>query len=49
MNYLIKKNPQIGQFYLSPKIHQRTFNVSGRLVVSNIGTATARKCNTCFF
>ena len=40
MNYLIKKKPQLGRFYLLPKTHKRTFNVSGRPVVSNIGTST---------
>ena len=40
MNYLIKKKPQLEGFYLLPKIHKRTFNIPGRPVVSNIGTAT---------
>ena len=38
MNYLIKKKPQLGRFYLSPKIHERTLNVPGRPGVSNIRT-----------
>ena len=40
MEYLIKKKPQLGRFYLLPKIHKRTFNVPGRPVISNNGTAT---------
>ena len=40
MEYLIKKKPQLGRFYLLPKIHKRTFNVPGRPEVSNNGTAT---------
>ena len=30
----------LGRFYLLPKIHKRTSNVPGRLVISNNGTAT---------
>ena len=40
MGYLINKMPQLGRFYLLPKIHKRTFNVPGRPVISNNGTAT---------
>ena len=40
MEYLIKKKPQFRRFYLLPKIHERTFNVPGRPVISNNGTAT---------
>ena len=38
MEYLIKKKPQLGRFYLLPKVHKRTFNVPGRPVISNNGT-----------
>ena len=38
--YLLVKKPQLGRFYLLPKIHKRTFNVPGRPVISNNGTAT---------
>ena len=34
------KNPQLGRFYLLPKIHKRTSNVPGRPVISNNGTAS---------
>ena len=40
MEYLIKKKPQLGRFYLLLKIHKRTFNVPGRPVISNNGIAT---------
>ena len=43
MNYLIKKKPQLGQFYILPKVHKRTFIIPGRPVISNIGTATENK------
>ena len=42
MNYLTVKKPQLGRFYLLPKIHKRTMNVPGRPVISNNGTATER-------
>ena len=42
MNYLTVKKPQLGRFYLLPKIHKRTINVPGRPVISNNGTATER-------
>ena len=42
MNYLTVKKPQLGRFYLLPKIHKRTMNVPGRPVISNSGTATER-------
>ena len=42
MNYLTVKKPQLGRFYLLPKIHKRTINVAGRPVISNNGTATER-------
>ena len=38
-DYLMKK-PQLGRFYLLPKIHKRTPNVPGRPVISNNGRAT---------
>ena len=40
--YLLVKNPQLGRFYLLPKIHKRMTNVPGRPVISNNGTATER-------
>ena len=40
MEYLIKKKPQLGRFYLLPKVHKRAFNVPGRPVISNNGTTT---------
>ena len=42
MNYLTVKKPQLGRFYLLPKIHKRTINVPGRPVISNNGAATER-------
>ena len=39
-DYLIMKKPQLGRFYLLPKIHKRTLNVPVRPVISNNGTAT---------
>jgi len=39
-NYLLVNKPQLGRFYLLPKIHKRTKNVPGRPVISNNGTAT---------
>ena len=39
-DYLIMKKPQLGRFYLLPKIHKRTLNVRVRPVISNNGTAT---------
>ena len=42
MNYLTVKKPQLGRFYLLPKIHKRTMNVPGRPVTTNDGTATER-------
>ena len=38
-DYLMKK-PQLGRFYLLPKIHKRTPNVPGHPVISNNGRAT---------
>ena len=40
MEYLIKKKPQLGRFYLLPKIHKTAFNVPGRPVISSNRTAT---------
>ena len=40
--YLLVKHPQLGIFYLLPKIHKRITNVPGRPVISNNGTATER-------
>ena len=34
------RKAQLDRFYLLPKIDKRTFNVSGRPVISNNGTAT---------
>ena len=39
-DYPILKKPQLGRFYLLPKIHKRTSNVPGRPAISNNGTAT---------
>ena len=39
-NYLSVKNPQLGRFYLLPKIHKRVTNIPGRPVISNNGTST---------
>ena len=36
--YLIEK-PQVGRFYLLPKIHKRTSNVTGHPMISNNGAA----------
>ena len=41
-DYLLVKKPQLGRFYLLPKIHKRSFNVPGRPVISNNGTATEK-------
>ena len=38
MEYLLIKRPQLGRFYLLPKIHKRTSNVPGRPVIANNGT-----------
>ena len=40
MEYLLVKRPQLGRFYLLPKIHKRKTNVLGRSVISNNQTAT---------
>ena len=39
-DYLIMKKPQLGKFYILPKILKRTSNVPRRPVISNNGTAT---------
>ena len=39
-DYLYIKQPQLGRFYLLPKIHKRTTSVPGRPVISNNSTAT---------
>ena len=39
-NYLYIKLPQLGRFYLLPKIHKRTMSVPGRPVISNNSIAT---------
>ena len=39
-DYLLVKNPQLGRFYLLPKIHKKFKSVPGRPVISNNGTAT---------
>ena len=43
-DYLIIKKPQLGRFYLLPKIHKRTSNIPGSSVISNNGIATENKC-----
>ena len=40
MEYLLVKRPQLGRFYLLPKIHKRKANVPGRPVISNNQAAT---------
>ena len=40
MEYLLVKRPQLGRFYLLPKIHKHKTNVPGRPVISNNQTAT---------
>ena len=40
MENLLVKRPQLGRFYLLPKIHKRKTNVPGRSVISNNQTAT---------
>ena len=40
-DYLYIKRPQLGRFYLLPKIHKRTINVPGRPIPNN-STATER-------
>ena len=39
MEYVLVKRPQLGRFYLLPKIHKRKTNVPGRPVISNNQTA----------
>ena len=39
-HYLLVKNPQLGRFYLLPKIHKRINNAPGQPVISNNGTST---------
>ena len=39
-DHRLMKNPQLGRFYLLPKIHKRTSNVPGRPVISNNGIAS---------
>ena len=39
-HYLLGKNPQLGRFYLLPKIHKRINNAPGQPVISNNGTST---------
>ena len=39
-NYLYIKRPQLGRFYLSPKIHERTTSVPGKPVISNNSITT---------
>ena len=43
-DYLIIKKPQLGRFYLLPKIHKRTSNIPGSPVISNNGIATENMC-----
>ena len=38
-DYLLTKKPQLGRFYLLPKIYKRTSDVPRRPVISNNGTA----------
>ena len=40
MSYLAVKKPQLGRFYLLPKLHKRTMNVPWRPVIFNNGIAT---------
>ena len=40
MNHLLIKRPQLGRFYLLPKIHNRASNVPGWPVIANNGTTT---------
>ena len=40
--YLEVSKPQLGKFYLLPKINKRLENVPGRPVISNCGTATEK-------
>ena len=40
MENLLVKRPQLGRFYLLPKIHKHKTNVPGRPVISNNQTAT---------
>ena len=37
---MLAKNPQLGRFYLLPKIHKRMTNVPGQTVTSSNGTST---------
>ena len=41
MDYLIMKKPQLGRFYVLPKIHKRRSNVPDRPAISSNGPATA--------
>ena len=38
--YEYKKATNIGKLYLLPKIHERPFEISGKPVMSNCGTAS---------
>ena len=38
--YEYKKATNIGKLYLLPKIHKRLFEISGKPVMSNCGTAS---------
>ena len=40
MDYLIMKKPQLGRFYMLPKVHKRRSNLPGSPLNSNNGTAT---------
>ena len=40
MEYLLVKRPQLGCFYLLPKIHKRKSNVPGQTVILNNQAAT---------
>ena len=40
MDYLLIKRPQLGRFYLLPKIHKLTSDVPGRPVIANNDNAT---------
>ena len=39
-DYLYIRQPQLGKFYLLPKIHKRTTSVPGRPAISNNSTVT---------
>ena len=40
LDYFLVNNPEIGRFYLLPKIHKRLYNVQGGPVISSSGYFT---------